>query len=114
MVVANAALLGSARARADRLPEVLPEHRLALTPGDTVYRVVEGEDFQGVGDFQQTGWRVGRWETDAYQTCTFGGVHFSHKRFLLGAVDGRVTEVFRTVDIPRAATYRVWAKYEAP
>jgi len=82
--------------------------------GDTLCLVLEGEDFDGLNDFDQTGWRAGVWETDSYQTCTFGGVHIAHKRFLFGAADARAGEVSKMIVVPAAGTYRVWAKYEAP
>ena len=79
--------------------------------------IIEAEDMQGV-DQDHFGpgpaWQVGRWGHDLYQNMIFGGVWASRLRNAMTDASDSPAEVTTEIEVPVAATYKVWAKYECP
>ncbi len=79
--------------------------------------IIEAEDLRGV-DQEHFGpgpaWQVGRWGHDLYQNMIFGGVWASRLRNAMTDASDTPAEVTTEIEVPVAATYKVWAKYECP
>ncbi len=79
--------------------------------------VIEAEDLRGV-DQTHYGpgptWQVGRWGHDLYQNMIFGGVWASRLRNAMTDASDTPAEATTEFEVPIAATYKVWAKYECP
>ena len=72
--------------------------------------IAEGERFRPLDD---KGWKVTH-QNDSYGSHTYGGMWMTHGACLGAPADSADSVATQTVDVPKAGSYRVWSKYQAP
>src|ERR1041385_162360 len=72
--------------------------------------VIEAEDFKPQG----AGWKVVMYGQGNYMVDNIGFNHISGERVLSGDAKAKDAKAVATLQIPEAADYRVWSRYEAP
>src|SRR5690348_14953131 len=72
--------------------------------------IAEGERFRPLDD---KGWKLTH-QNDSYGSHTYGGMWMTHGACLGAPADSADSVATQTVEVPKAGSYRVWSKYQAP